>query len=280
MFTMRTSKPKNNKYYIVTEDGGYNYAIKGKPTDQYANVLSNCVGYANGRFGEIMAQITGEQGIKYQLSCNAENFIERAIRYGLEVTDEPTLGGILVWKKGATLSGNDGAGHVAIVEKIIDSNTIYTSESNYGGTAFLNVTRKNTNGRWGLGSAYTYRGCIKNPAVKDEPDPKKSIDEIAREVLAGDWGNGAIRKARLKAAGYDPTEVQNRVNEILYGDPKDKIKVGDEVVVTDPINYNTGKKFKLYYKTYDVFEVSGDRAVIGKKGVVTAAINLKYLRKV
>jgi hypothetical protein len=86
MFTIRTSKPKNNKYYITTDKGGYSYAIKGKPTDPTANVLANCVGYANGRFAEIQAEITGEHGIKYQLVCNAEDFIEKAKKYGLEIS--------------------------------------------------------------------------------------------------------------------------------------------------------------------------------------------------
>lgn len=44
---------------------------------------------------------------------------------------------------------------------------------------------------------------------------KKSVDEIAREVLAGKWGNGAERKQKLTAAGYDPAAVQKRVNELL-----------------------------------------------------------------
>lgn len=43
---------------------------------------------------------------------------------------------------------------------------------------------------------------------------KKSIDEIAREVIRGDWGNGQDRINRLKAAGYDPKKVQDRVNEL------------------------------------------------------------------
>lgn len=43
---------------------------------------------------------------------------------------------------------------------------------------------------------------------------KKSIDTIAREVLRGDWGNGAERKKRLTAAGYDYAAVQKRVNEL------------------------------------------------------------------
>lgn len=44
---------------------------------------------------------------------------------------------------------------------------------------------------------------------------KKSIDVIAREVIAGDWGNGDDRKNRLKKAGYDHVKVQNKVNEML-----------------------------------------------------------------
>ena len=44
---------------------------------------------------------------------------------------------------------------------------------------------------------------------------KKSIDEIAREVIAGDWGNGEDRKNRLKKAGYEYDKVQKMVNELL-----------------------------------------------------------------
>lgn len=43
----------------------------------------------------------------------------------------------------------------------------------------------------------------------------KSVEEIAREVLQGKWGNGADRKARLKAAGYDYAEVQAKVNMLV-----------------------------------------------------------------
>lgn len=43
----------------------------------------------------------------------------------------------------------------------------------------------------------------------------KSIDTLAKEVIRGDWGNGAERKQRLIAAGYDYAAVQKRVNELL-----------------------------------------------------------------
>lgn len=62
------------------------------------------------------------------------------------------------------------------------------------------------------------------------PKPKKSIDEIAREVIAGKWGNGAERKRRLKEAGYDPVAVQNRVNEILSKPKKSVDEIAREVI--------------------------------------------------
>ena len=218
---IRTTKPgAGNKFYITKSKGGYSSCIQGSPTDSQCNVLANCVGYACGRFNEIIGSM------KYpSLNCNAENFIERARNtYGLEISPVPTLGGIMVWQKGATLSGNDGAGHVAVVEKIIDSNTIYTSESGYGSSAFWNSTRRNSNGRWGLGSGYTFRGCIVNPAIGKITAPttntsntdiaNKSVDELAREVIAGKYGNGDARKSAL---GSRYSEVQGKVNEMLAG---------------------------------------------------------------
>ena len=47
--------------------------------------------------------------------------------------------------------------------------------------------------------------------------PSKSVDILAREVLAGNWGNGQDRVNRLTSAGYDYNAVQNRVNELLSG---------------------------------------------------------------
>ena len=49
-----------------------------------------------------------------------------------------------------------------------------------------------------------------------KPQPVlKSVDEVAREVIAGKWGNGAERKSRLAQAGYDYNAVQARVNQLM-----------------------------------------------------------------
>lgn len=173
---IRTTQPKNNKYYIRQVSGGYNGAVRGIPTISGADVLCNCVGYANGRFNEII----GKNKCVYQLVCNAENFIESAKKQGLKISSKPVQGGIMVWQKGATLSGGDGAGHVAVVEEVYSDGTILTSESGWASWAFKNIRRDNKNGRWGQSEYYKFRGCIINPAVEGKvvPTPKLTIDGI------------------------------------------------------------------------------------------------------
>lgn len=60
----------------------------------------------------------------------------------------------------------------------------------------------------------------------------KSVTEVAKEVIAGKWGNGEDRKSRLVAAGYNYAEVQNRVNAILKGTTATKsvTEVAKEVI--------------------------------------------------
>ena len=44
---------------------------------------------------------------------------------------------------------------------------------------------------------------------------KKSVAEVGKEVVSGKWGNGADRKKKLEAAGYNYAEVQKEVNKLL-----------------------------------------------------------------
>ena len=195
-FTMRTSCPgQGNKHYIRQANGGWNSCILGKPTHKYCNVLANCVGYANGRFNEIIANALGITGNKFNtLNCNAENWIERAQKAGLKIGSTPRRGAIMCWQKGS-LSSSDGAGHVCIVEEVYDNNHVYTSESGYNSTYFWNAHRYNSNGRWGSGSAYKFRGFIYLPE-----DVQKIIDE-------------------------KPTPPS----------PSDKFNIGDDVILNGPI---------------------------------------------
>lgn len=50
--------------------------------------------------------------------------------------------------------------------------------------------------------------------ITTEEGAGKSVDELAQEVLQGKWGNGAERKKRLEAAGYDYAAIQKKVNQL------------------------------------------------------------------
>jgi surface antigen len=165
-FTMRTSKPSNNKNFITTGSGGWNTCIKGYPMDPNANVLANCVGYASGRFNEIINIARDTGGCTYTtLNCNAVGFKERAEAAGLQTGSTPRRGAI------GCCGGGSGAGHVFIVERVDSNNRIYTSESGYGSTAFWNQIRDNSNGRWGMSSSYYFKCFIYLP-----DDVQKLID--------------------------------------------------------------------------------------------------------
>mgnify|MGYP000033418190 FL=1 len=57
---------------------------------------------------------------------------------------------------------------------------------------------------------------------------------IAKEVIAGRWGNGENRKKRLKTAGYDYDKVQEKVNAIVKASQKKSIdEIAREVIAGD-----------------------------------------------
>lgn len=64
--------------------------------------------------------------------------------------------------------------------------------------------------------------------------PAKSVDEVAREVIRGEWGNGSDRRQRLEAAGYDYDTIQDRVNAILTGDEPKQPAEPDPAEPTEP----------------------------------------------
>lgn len=80
---------------------------------------------------------------------------------------------------------------------------------------------------------------------------KKSIDELAREVIKGLWGNGQDRKNRLISAGYDYTAVQNRVNELLSSSSKKSIDTLAREVIRGDWGNGADRKNRLTAAGYD-----------------------------
>lgn len=99
---------------------------------------------------------------------------------------------------------------------------------------------------------YSYFGIDSNvfngtTETKTEATPikntdNKSVDDIAKEVIAGAWGNGAQRKIKLTEAGYDYTAVQNAVNNLMID------KVARDVIAG---------KYGVYPKRKELLEAAG-----------------------
>lgn len=86
---------------------------------------------------------------------------------------------------------------------------------------------------------------------------KKSNEEIAEEVIAGKWGNGADRRAKLEAEGYNYSVIQSIVNQKLNSGssiPKPALK-SNETIAQEVINGAWGngqeRKDKLTAAGYD-----------------------------
>ena len=77
-------------------------------------------------------------------------------------------------------------------------------------TAVGNISKKN-----GYNTRYWEKHGMLNFIDYNISSSLKSIDEIAKEVIKGIWGNGNNRKEKLTSAGYDYQTIQDRVNEIL-----------------------------------------------------------------
>jgi len=80
--------------------------------------------------------------------------------------------------------------------------------------SFVKVTNYTSGGnhKWGLIEYNGVKGWI---ALTYTANISKTVDELAHEVIKGEWGNGSERERKLTAAGYDYNEVQKRVNQIL-----------------------------------------------------------------
>lgn len=100
---------------------------------------------------------------------------------------------------------NTTSDHIGLVEKV-EGNKLYTIEGNKD-----NMVKRC---EYDLNSADIRAYCIPEYKVLEEVK-LKSVDEVAKEVIDGKWGNGNDRKNKLENAGYNYAEIQNKVNEML-----------------------------------------------------------------
>ena len=108
--------------------------------------------------------------------------------------------------------------------------------------------------QWGLDriDGYDVDGDICFFDYAKSAHEKKTVDELADEVIAGKWDNGAERERLLTAAGYDYNAIQKRVNEKLYRKTTDEIAVE---VIAGLWGNGAERKEKLTEAGYDYSEV-------------------------
>ena len=97
---------------------------------------------------------------------------------------------------------------------------------------------------------YLYNEDIIKESGSTENTDKKSVDELAQEVIDGKWGDGEARKKKLEDAGYNYNAVQNRVNEMLAKPKKSVTEVAKNVINGKYGNGDERKK-KLEAEGYD-----------------------------
>lgn len=87
------------------------------------------------------------------------------------------------------------------------------SKSQIGAYKVLDNAKKQADRNPGYKVFDSKGAAVYDPSAKVQT--KKTVEELAKEVILGKWGNGTDRKNRLTAAGYDYSAVQKRVNELM-----------------------------------------------------------------
>ena len=105
------------------------------------------------------------------------------------------------------------------------------------------------------GGYHGYKKTAKKTTSTATTIKKKTVDELAKEVIAGKWSAGDERKHKLTAAGYDYNAVQKKVNELMA---KPTLKSVDEIakeVIQGKWGNGDERKQKLTSAGYDYGKV-------------------------
>lgn len=236
-FSPRTSCPNaNNPWWTHTSRGGKSPCIHDEQLKNCAwrgSTISNCVGYAWGRFSEILGYPMSNAG-----APNAGMwYTNYATNFQRGKT--PQVGAVGCFSK------PNAAGHVLIVEAVYSDGSILTSESSYSGSAFFSQRRYPPNY---MAAPYQFQGFIYNPnastssgtlssevTISGTPNSGIILDSSSELTLVRDLSEftdftGFDLRARLGDDVYDTLFTLGMI--VVY-------KIGDtyqELLRTDQIN--------------------------------------------
>ena len=150
-------------------------------------------------------------------------------------------------------------------------------------------------GKWGNGDArkqalikagydYATIQAAVNKLAKGETKPtpkptKKSNAEIAKEVMAGLWGNGDDRKKKLQAAGYDYSAIQAEVNKLAGGSKGYKVQVTANAL---NVRAGAGTSYKVVkvIRKGQTLTIISEKSGWGKLSDGSGWVSLNYTKKV
>ena len=177
-----------------------------KYTDEWCDTFVSAVAIKAGAVDLIGRECGCEQHIKI--------FKQKGI-WQEDGTVRPQVGWVVLYNWDDTTQPNDGwSDHIGYVAEVHSS--------------FIRVIEGNRNGKVDYRDIVFAYGCIRGyacPKYANSPSnkpvqpqkPTQDIDSVARDVIAGKYGNGDARRQALINAGYNPDAVQERVNALLSG---------------------------------------------------------------
>lgn len=174
-----------------------------KSTDfntQYNKRVHDCVGLIKGYLWSDTTTSTPKYNASQDVS--AAGMYKNSTTKG-DMSTFPAINGTLVYKKSSN--------HISHVGIYCVDGYVYEAKGHKFGV--VKTPYKQTD--WVLWSLCPYIEYC--DYVNNDDSNKKSNYDIATEVIAGKWDNGAVRKKRLTEAGYDYTAIQKIVNERLRG---------------------------------------------------------------
>lgn len=270
--------------YDLTQYDGKDDETVGATAQDVLNVMRGWIGFgeSNGKFKQIIDLYNSHKplargyAVKYTdewcdtcvsaaaikagavdligTECGCEKHVEIFKAKGIWIEDgsiTPQPGDVIVYNWDNGIQPNDGySDHIGYVEDV-SGITITAIEGNKGEA----VERRQLPVGWGYIRGFArpkYTSSDDNPATA--PTPLKTIAEIAQDVIKGVYGNGDTRRNALKAIGYDPDEVQDKVNEILRENSTTPSKGVAEVVedvIAGKYGNGTERRKKLAAEGYD-----------------------------
>lgn len=194
------------------------YRLGGIGRYEYSVRIFDCIGMIKCFLWHDYSQYNSKSYGLTAPDWNADTYFKNAEIKG-EISTIPEIQGLMVWQQG----------HIGVY---IGNGEVIESTISFGGK----IVRTHFKGNHDTPSRKTWTHWFKNPYLTY--NDKKSVEEIAKEVVEGKWGNGSARKTALEKAGYNYLQVQTAVNQLLKSTIYYTVKKGDTLSAI-ATKYNT-----------------------------------------